>query len=270
MVKISKTTVSSVILSAVLFLSIISQCSAADSLNSNGVSTKLKSGTNMVYDISASATYRMYANQIKVIIKNIDVYPLRGDLQWMSGADVKEKQEDIQLVPYVIKIDKLEAGIANCPYLGLNTTNSSLVSNWVESTALTADNEQLGISFEKSVFADSSRNAIVLRYYYNYTLPNRIEGSKIDNITALIEYRWDMKFGILLKWKTSIENHNDSSMNGVMRGTLSQTNLWSLETETVPGYPLEIFSLISIVGVFALIVFYKLRIYRKAEGVFNA
>ena len=173
--------------------------------------------TYMTYNIEASASYRMYANRIKIVVTDATVYPVKGNMFWLEDIDGETVEIDVakdkKLVPYIIKIDKWEAGVQNGPYWGLNDSQSIFNENWIVSTEKSWHNENdlLGVTFGKEgVYADSERKITILRYNHNYTVDNRLIPGNKDNVTALNSYYWDQEFGIILKWRITIKNHNDS------------------------------------------------------------
>lgn len=246
-----------VILGAIMFMSLFIQLASAQELNEFGVSKSIAKDTYMTYNIEASASYRMYANRIKIVVTDPAVYPVKGNMIWIEGDEEIDVSADKRLVPYIIKVDKWEAGVENGPYWGLNDSQSEFNENWIESDEVSwfNENDMLGVTFDKEdVYADSERVITVLRYNHNYTVTNRLDNMKLDNVTALNSYYWDQEFGILLKWRITIKNYNDSSMDGYIRGVLQETSLWALSTEGIPGYSLEFLLIGSVLGVAAFVL----------------
>lgn len=203
-------------------------------LSSTGISqterTTLMVGDKMVYEGTSTAAYRMYARSFEIIIEENSTYPIKGMIVFKDNSS--NNLTNVNLEPFVVR-PQWAAGPENFPIQ--NTTQSYMRECWQNSTE---KNSVLEIGIIGGLFADQERQAVRLSFQYNYTVPNRLNNTINDFVISNIVYIWDYTFGILLQQMVQINNLNDSSLTGAYNITLTETSLWSLPTEGIPGYPI--------------------------------
>jgi hypothetical protein len=192
----------------------------------------ISNNDTITYETSCTAAYRMYGKTTRITVTDNTTYPMLGYLETKDGDNWVDQTASAPLIPYIVNASKWEAGIMNCPLFGVNTTQSLLIESWTE------ENLQFAVTGE--AFGDMDRNSTVLTFSYNYTVKDRVNPTELNNVTAIWIYRWDSTLGVLLKSDLEIINHDDAALSGQIVMTLKETTLWSLPTDQIPGYPLEI------------------------------
>lgn len=218
-----------------------------------GTGVAVKAGDTITYSGSASASYRMYQNGIKLVITNADKYPVRGNLTINNGKESPMTNEG-DLIPYIAKVpSEWLVGSTNSPFYGYVESDSVLITNW------TFENLDIG---ETAIYADSERNTTKLTVHYQMT-------SQGDLYNISMVYRWDMQFGIILEYRCNITNLDDFALDGFFTLSLSETSLWKLETGGIAGYPVEsvIFSFVIISGIIVFSIRKKLKVAGISGGL---
>ena len=250
----TKKTLSCILISTFILLSASSTISSAQS--ATGI--MVDNGDHVIYDISTTATYRMYGSGGRKILLNVtdnSTFPIKGDYstvveeggEWVT-LNKSNSKEDVNLIPYFI--NSSDIGPEKCPYEDLdNTSRSYIVENWNE--------DNLQFNQEGEAYADRADEYFILTFEYKYYEPNRLNDSYMDHIVATCSYTWDHEFGVLLKQSLQFDNLNDSSMDGTINYTIRETSLWSLQTGGgIPSYPVNVLlpsGLTVIIGIYIVL-----------------
>jgi hypothetical protein len=219
--------------------------------------TSINNGTTITYSTDSTAAYRMYSKTFRITVTDNSTQIIKGYLEVHQKDDIwNNKTEEAKLIPYIMNTTNWAAGPENCPLYGKNESRSLLIEQWLP--------ENLVFDVEGEAYNDVERILTKFSFTYNYTVPNRINSSNTDEVTAKWVYKWDKLTGVMLKSEMTIINYNDSSLDGMINTTLTQTSLWGLTTEGIPGFPTEIVTLASIVTLGAL--YFNLRKQQMNRG----
>ncbi|MHA1731314.1 MAG: hypothetical protein ACTSU5_05190 [Promethearchaeota archaeon] len=139
---------------------------------------------------------------------------------------------NVPLEPYVVRNDSWTTG----PIPG-----SEFNKNWKTSVTL-----------QQEIYYDVERTV------YNYTKKGiETHDSDGNRLLSNVTYIWDEETGILCEWGFSIENLDEPVLSGEVRWELTETSEWELTTGAVPGFPVGVLGLVSLLGFF--VVFFRGR-----------
>jgi hypothetical protein len=206
--------------------------------------TRVQVGTELEYDMTGTECYISWNYDIFINMTYTNTTHAFGNITDTSSNHLLlQNGENLSLSIFVIRN---VTDWAQSPNIN-NHTTSQMLENWDPTHVNTKDS---------GVYEDTTRDTVSINFTIITNEPTA--GEVVQNI----KIAWDEITGVLVEYDL-VQTNADPQFSGTWSMTLTETSLWGITPEGVPGYPLEMLLVAFAAGICG--VFLSKKVRRRAS-----